>query len=54
MLKESQRKLLETNTMLSDDIKLLKKAQIEKDKLWDLELEDIQKAISLIKLNQTK
>jgi len=46
MLKDSQLKLTETNKFLIDDIKLLKQAQIDKDKLWDLELEDIKKALT--------
>lgn len=36
---------MEANKFLIDDIKLLKQAQVDKDKLWDLELEDIKKAL---------
>lgn len=46
MLKDSQVKLMEANKFLIDDIKLLKQAQIDKDKLWELELEDIKKALN--------
>ena len=49
MLKESQKKLLETNAILLEDIKLLKQAQSDKDRLWNMELEDLQKAMSMIK-----
>lgn len=49
MLKDSQVKLMEANKFLIDDLKLLKQAQADKDRLWELELEDIKKACSLIK-----
>lgn len=47
MLKEAQIKVANANTLLNEDIKLLKQAQYDKDRLWELELEDIQKAMSL-------
>ena len=52
MLKESQEKLVEANSVLLENIKFLKQAQQEKDALWELELEDIQKAMSSIKSTQ--
>ena len=51
MLKDSHTKLTESNKFLMDDLKFLKQAQIEKDKLWELELEDIKKALSTQNLN---
>ncbi|OMJ82820.1 hypothetical protein SteCoe_16353 [Stentor coeruleus] len=52
MLKESQERLMNTNSALLEDIKLLKQAQADKDKLWDMELNDIQKALAIMKSNQ--
>jgi hypothetical protein len=49
MLKDSQVKLMEANRFLIEDLKLLKQAQADKDRLWELELEDIRKACSLMK-----
>ena len=36
MLKESQEKLVEDNSVLLENIKFLKQAQQEKDALWEL------------------
>lgn len=52
MLKESQERLMNTNSALLDDIKLLKQAHADKDKLWDMELNDIQKALTILKTTQ--
>ena len=49
MLRESQQKLMEANTMLLNDIKMLKQVQSDKDKLWELEVEDIAKVMSAMK-----
>lgn len=52
MLKESQERLMNTNSALLEDIKLLKQAHADKDKLWDMELNDIQKALTILKTTQ--
>jgi hypothetical protein len=52
MLKESQERLMNTNSALLEDIKLLKQAHADKDKLWDMELNDIQKALTVLKTTQ--
>ena len=54
MLRDAQGKLLEANSALLEDNKLLKQAQQDKDRLWEMELEDIQKALSGLKSSQGK